>query len=136
MTLVFADTVYRSALLNRRDELHNRVNQVSQTFRNLEIVTSELVLIEFLNGYSGRGEQSRKTASNTARSLRRSTGVVIEPLTCEFFDAAPEFCSQRPDQAWSMTDCSCFIIMQKYGIDSALTFDRHFEQAGFKALLR
>lgn len=35
-----------------------------------------------------------------------------------------------------MTDCSSFLIMERYGIDSALTYDWHFEQAGFKALLR
>jgi predicted nucleic acid-binding protein len=35
-----------------------------------------------------------------------------------------------------MTDCSSFLIMWQYGIDAALTYDKHFEQAGFDALLR
>ncbi len=35
-----------------------------------------------------------------------------------------------------MTDCFSFLIMRQYDIDAALTYDKHFEQAGFSALLR
>lgn len=37
---------------------------------------------------------------------------------------------------WSLTDCISFVVMQQRGIRQALTFDRHFEQAGYEALLR
>ncbi len=40
------------------------------------------------------------------------------------------------DQEWSLTDCISFIVMQQRGISPALTYDHHFEQAGFEALLR
>lgn len=40
------------------------------------------------------------------------------------------------DKAWSLTDCISFTIMQENNIVEALTTDRHFEQAGYKALLR
>lgn len=136
MKLVFAYTVYWFALLNRRDEFHLKASQLSRSLHSMQIVTSDLVLIELLNCYSGHGELSRETASRMVKSLRGRAGIVVEPLTRESFDAALEFCSERTDKAWSMTDCSSFLIMQKYAIDSALTFDRHFEQAGFKTLLR
>jgi predicted nucleic acid-binding protein len=29
------------------------------------------------------------------------------------------------------TDCISFVLMKKYGIQTAFTFDRHFVQAGF-----
>lgn len=38
--------------------------------------------------------------------------------------------------AWSLTDCSSFIVMEERGLADAMTADRHFEQAGFRALLR
>jgi len=44
------------------------------------------------------------------------------------------FCS-RADKSWSLTDCTSFVIMEDRGIRDALTGDRHFEQAGFRALL-
>jgi len=41
----------------------------------------------------------------------------------------------RNDKDWSLTDCISFIVMEEHGITEALTGDRHFEQAGFRALL-
>jgi len=32
--------------------------------------------------------------------------------------------------------CISFVVMEQHGIVEALTADHHFEQAGFKALLR
>jgi uncharacterized protein len=42
----------------------------------------------------------------------------------------------RPDKDWSLTDCISFVVMADEGLTEALTGDRHFEQAGFVALLR
>ena len=42
----------------------------------------------------------------------------------------------RNDKQWSLTDCISFVVMQDYEITDALTGDHHFEQAGFRALLR
>ncbi len=52
------------------------------------------------------------------------------------FTAALDLYRERMDKAWSMTDCFSFLIMRQYDIDAALTYDKHFEQAGFSALLR
>lgn len=43
---------------------------------------------------------------------------------------------ERTDKSWSLTDCMSFLIMRKRHIKTALAHDRHFEQAGFTALLR
>jgi predicted nucleic acid-binding protein len=44
------------------------------------------------------------------------------------------YCS-RKDKEWSLTDCISFVVMADEGLTEALTGDRHFEQAGFMALL-
>ena len=41
----------------------------------------------------------------------------------------------RKDKDWSLTDCISFAAMTDEGLTEALTADRHFEQAGFVALL-
>jgi predicted nucleic acid-binding protein len=43
---------------------------------------------------------------------------------------------RRPDKTWSLVDCASFVVMQKRGINEALTSDVHFEQAGFVRLLK
>ncbi|MFH1288868.1 MAG: hypothetical protein ABII25_09280 [bacterium] len=43
---------------------------------------------------------------------------------------------ERPDKAWSLTDCFSIVVMEKEGLVKALTNDKHFEQAGFQAVLR
>lgn len=42
----------------------------------------------------------------------------------------------RPDKDWSLTDCTSFVVMAEESLTDALTGDKHFEQAGFVALLR
>lgn len=37
---------------------------------------------------------------------------------------------------FSLTDCTSFVLMEDEGVGAALTADRNFEQAGFKALFR
>ena len=44
--------------------------------------------------------------------------------------------AERPDKDWSLTDCISFVVMRTMDITEALTGDRHFEQAGFTALLK
>ena len=43
---------------------------------------------------------------------------------------------ERADKEWPLTDCISFVVMQEHGLAEALTADHHFEQAGFKALLK
>ena len=54
----------------------------------------------------------------------------------DLFDAGVELYVRRPDKAWSLTDCISFVVMREHGMNEALTGDRHFEQAGFIALLK
>lgn len=51
-------------------------------------------------------------------------------------DEAIALFTDRPDKSWGLTDCISFVVMQRFGATDALTADRHFEQAGFTALLK
>jgi predicted nucleic acid-binding protein len=52
------------------------------------------------------------------------------------FKSAVEFYSQRLDKGYSLTDCASMLIMRQKGIQDILTYDKHFLQEGFNALLR
>jgi predicted nucleic acid-binding protein len=57
MKRIFADTGYWIALLNPRDELYGRALALAQTCSDDQIVTTEMVLTELLNGFSAAGAE-------------------------------------------------------------------------------
>ena len=70
------------------------------------------------------------------RDLVQDRCVTIVPADDDLFQEAIGFFADRPDKEWSLTDCISFLIMQKRGLTDALTADHHFEQTGFKVLLK
>ena len=136
MNAVFADAGYWIALFNPRDQLHTRAIAVSQSTQNRSIVTSQRVLMEFLNYYASLGQMFRQQAVGVVRSLQQDTNVEIVPLSDEQFEAALTLYAQRQDKTWGIIDCASFLIMEERGITEALAYDEHFRQAGFVPLLR
>jgi uncharacterized protein len=136
MERVFADTGYWIALLNPRDDLHEKALAASRDLGPKQIVTSEMVLTEFLNGFSGYGPPLREAAAKAAALLRDTLQLVIFPQTTELFHKALKRYQEAADKSWSLTDCASFLIMEEQQLTAALTHDRHFAQAGFRALLR
>lgn len=132
---VFADTGYWIALLNSHDELHQKASAVSRDYGLDQIVTSEMVLTEFLNSFSDYGSHLRQVSAKAVDSLR-SSKVVIIPQTSQLFTDALQRYRAMADKNWSLTDCASFLIMEKQQMTTALTHDRHFIQAGFQAMLR
>jgi predicted nucleic acid-binding protein len=136
MKTVFADTGYWIALLDVQDTLHQKAINLGISLAQTQVCTKEMVLTEVLNYFSKRGAALRQAAVALIQTVQSNPEIEIVPQTSELFDAALELYRQRPDQAWSHTDCGSFYIMQQQGIQEALAYDRHFEQAGFIALLR
>jgi len=138
---VFGDTGFFVALLNPRDELHERAQHLRRALRPFHVITSEMVLAEFLNDFSARGDFLKRAATTLVDQLRKGSRAKpatarIVPQTPEQFEAALAVYGERTDKAWSLTDCASYLLMQHHGIQEALTHDRHFEQMGFRALLR
>jgi uncharacterized protein len=136
MARVFADTGYWIALLNPRDDLHHKATAVARDHGLGQIVTSEMVLTEFLNSFSDYGPRLRQAAARAVASLRDTSQIVIVPQTTLLFERALKRYQDMSDKSWSLTDCSSFLIMEEERLASALPHDRHFAQAGFQTLLR
>lgn len=136
MKTVFADTSYWIAFLNEDDDLYEIAIKTTEKLFPMQIVTSEMVLSELLNHVSKKGENFRNAAVNFIHQLTEDTNVEIIPQTSQLFTSAFRLYAERQDKAWSHTDCSSFCIMEELGITEALTYDKHFEQVGFVALLR
>jgi len=68
--------------------------------------------------------------------LRANPNVIIYEAEKEFFDLGVEMYRDREAKQWSLTDCISFVVMRREDLSEALTGDRNFDQAGFRALLR
>lgn len=136
MERVFADTGYWIALLNPRDELHQKAIATTRDYSPNQIVTSEMVLTEFLNSFSEYGPRLRQAAARAVATLRETAQVDIVPQTSQLFEKALKRYRDVTDKSWSLTDCASFLIMEEWRLTIALSHDRHFSQAGFQTLLR
>ena len=138
MSDYFGDAGYWIALSDPDDALHQQAAECN-TLLELEgaqIVTTHLVLNELLNPRSGTTRRRRQAAIDLVDQIKANPLVTIEPQSLEQFDEALERLRHRVDQEWSITDCASFLVMERYGITTALTGDHHFTQAGFLAMLR
>ena len=126
MNAVFADAGYWIALFNPRDQLHAKAISVSTTLQGRSIVTSQMVLTEFLNHYAALGQPFRQRAVQVVRSLQDNVDVEVVPQTDTQFAAALMLYAQRPDKEWGITDCASFLTMQERDITEALAYDDHF----------
>ena len=138
MTGYFGDASYWIALCDANDEYHEQATEYSNLLAldQSRIVTTQLVLNEVLNPGSGTTRTQRLAAVLMVDEISRNHRISVEPQTSAQFVEAFEWMRHRLDKEWSITDCASFLVMQERGITEALTSDRHFEQAGYIALLR
>jgi predicted nucleic acid-binding protein len=136
MRAVFADAGYWVAIANSRDRLHARAAAVAERLGEYRIVTSEMVLVEVLNGFAECGSFLRTKAAELVLAAVADPDIEAVSQSPELFRDALALYQHRPDKSWSLTDCASFLIMDRRQIAEALTHDRHFEQRGYRALLR
>ena len=133
---VFVDAGGWIALAVPSDSLHARAVAVfSQVLQhNSVLVTTEPVLFETFDALSdGRVRHLAPVLRTSLLKLRVLEVVGVDEIARE---NALNFYQSRLDKEWSLTDCFSFVLMQQRGISQAIAFDHHFEQAGFRALLR
>jgi predicted nucleic acid-binding protein len=126
----FADSFYWIALVHRQDLWHGRVVAWADAHPGARLVTTEEVLTEVLNWFSGRGSVGRVTAAIAARKIVGHPSVQVLPQSSADFDAALALYEARPDKSYSLVDCRSMNAMRALGISEVLTNDHHFEQEG------
>jgi predicted nucleic acid-binding protein len=131
---VFADTFYWVAVLSPRDPFHAQVLSWGTSRGTTRLVTTDEVLTEVLNWFSGAGPYWRGKAATFAHDLRNDPDVDVLPQTRADFDAALALYEARPDKGYSLTDCRSMLALQALGLTEVLTNDHHFTQEGFTIL--
>jgi uncharacterized protein len=133
---VLLDTNGWIALLNTRDSLHGHAREV---WRDLGRQTYRAVVTDWIIAEMGNG-LARTTSRNEVRgAIERvfaSPFAVVEFVDQRLLFEACELYQRRADKDWGLVDCASFLVMQRHGIELAFTNDHHFQQAGFRCLLR
>jgi uncharacterized protein len=128
---IFIDTSFIVALINERDQYHARAVKLADRYDGRSLIVTDAVLLEVGNALS-RGYKLE--AIQVIEGLLSSEDVEVVNLTPELFGQAFQLYKTRQDKAWGLVDCISFMVMQNRNIDTSLTFDQHFVQAGFQAL--
>ena len=136
MRNAFLDTAFAIALVNKRDTYHDKARALLQKIEQerTSIITTQAVLIEIGNALAGPA--LRRIAAGYIERLEKDSSVEVVPISDELLQQGLTLYRERPDKAWGLTDCISFVVMQERGITDAMTADRHFEQAGYTAILR
>lgn len=135
MKAVFADTSFWIALFLPSDTLHDGAVEAAGRLQDCPILTTEAVLVEFLNYFSGYGRQSRALAAQAVTGIFRDSWVTVVAFEQMKFKDAFTLFQARPDKGYSFTDCLSMVVMRHRRLTAVLTHDRHFRQEGFEILL-
>ncbi|NJP11470.1 MAG: type II toxin-antitoxin system VapC family toxin [Leptolyngbyaceae cyanobacterium RU_5_1] len=130
---LFLDTAFIQALLNPRDDYHNQAKQLFPRIRAAsEVWITEAIFAEVGNALSAF---NRNGAVQFIQQCYRTDNIKIVSIDTELLMQALDLYQSRSDKTWGLTDCISFVVMQQQNLTDAVTGDRHFVQAGFRALM-
>lgn len=129
---LFIDTSGWIALFGESDKYHPRAVRAFQGLENqsLDWVTTDYVFDEtvtFLQRHYGL-----ETAQKCGSAILNTRYIKMMFINQDAWQAAWTMFQAYADKKWAFTDCTSFIVMQRQQIWQAFSFDKHFEQAGFR----
>jgi predicted nucleic acid-binding protein len=136
MIPTFLDTSGLIAVVNVDDQWHELAEAVwlDVVASQVPLVTTSLVLIEIGDGLSRI--KHRRLAVQLRDLLMASPQVEVIQTSAADESRAWDLFRQRSDKEWGMTDCVSMIVAQDRQIADVFSADHHFEQAGFRLLLK
>ena len=135
MSPVFADTLYWIALINSRDQWHERAVSIKTTLKDARLVTTDSVLTEVANFFAEYGEIMRRKVALVIRTVLSDEQVEVLTETRQTFLDGLATYESRADKGYSLTDCIAMNVMRRRNITDVLSHDTHFTQEGFHTLL-
>ncbi len=130
---LFLDTAFIQALLNPRDDYHNQAKQLFPRIRAAsEVWITEAIFAEVGNALS---VFNRNGAVQFIQQCYRTDNIKVVSVDTALMMQALALYQSRSDKTWGLTDCISFVVMQQRNLSDAVTGDRHFVQAGFRALM-
>lgn len=133
---VFIDTSFVVALSVETDNYHASAKSWAEYIakNKYHMVTHQGILLEIGNIFSK--PPWRKTASELIAFLQHDPTIKIVSISTLLLSEAIQLFSSQHEKSWRMTDCLSFIVMRRSNLETALTANQHFAEAGFRTLLK
>jgi predicted nucleic acid-binding protein len=130
----FLDAGYIIALEATDDQNHQAALEHWQNFlKNISpLVTTSYVFDEIVTFFNSRKRHPK--AVEIGNNLLNSDLIELIQVDERLFQEGWEFFQKHQDKSYSLTDCISFVVMTEHEIHKALTFDKHFSQAGFEKI--
>lgn len=133
MGKVFLDTSFLVALEDKRDQDHQSAqNYWNQAKGSVTPVTTSYICDETVTLFYKRNLHEK--AVEIGERLIHSPDMDFLHIDEEVFREGWEYFKRHQDKDYSLTDCISFVVMKKKRIQRVITFDVHFQQAGFEIL--
>ena len=123
--MTFVDTSAWFAIFSLRDANHAAAMRCVRAIRG-PLVTSDYVVDETLTLLRARRENRRAIAFGQ-RVIDGQWARIVRIDDHDFSNAWTVFRAYH-DKAWSFTDCTSRVVMERLGIPRAFAFDEHFRQ--------
>jgi len=129
----FIDTVFIQALLNSHDQYHTKAKEFLPRLRKAsEVWITEAILVEVCNAFSAI---NRIAPIQFVEYCYSTDNIQVVKIDTPLLMRAITLYKNRPDKMWGLTDCISFVVMDEQRLMEAVTADKHFVQAGYRALL-
>lgn len=132
MTKTLIDTSFTVAVVNDKDENHEKSLQLAVDYNGKQLIVTDAVILEIGNYFSRR---YKKRCVEIIENFFASEEIEIVRFDERLFNKAFELYKSHRDKTWGLVDCISFVVMREHNITDALTSDKHFVQAGFRALM-
>ncbi len=136
--MIFVDTGVWIALYDRKDQYHQKaVSIYNQIKSNREgLFTTDFVLDETVTRL--RYDLNHSIAVKFLDYINRASNsdiLTIITINKDVFKAAEKMFRTYDSATLSFTDCTSFVVCQKYDISTAFAFDQHFTIPGISLLI-
>ena len=131
MDLIFVDTSAWCAYFDESEVNHSVAVSLMDDVP-FPLITSNYVIDETLTLINIRAGHSQ--AVTIGERLFAGYPARLIRITEKDEKDAFKLFARYSDKKFSFTDCTSFVVMQKFGITQAFTFDKHFRQMGFEAV--
>lgn len=132
---IFLDTSYAIALSVSSDANHALALQIAGKLEHTaRLFTTRAIFLEIGNALAKK--RYRNAAVRLLTALENDPTIEIIEVSNELYTRSFGLFQSRSDKDWGIIDCISFTVMKDLAITEALSADVHFEQAGFRALLR